>query len=631
MRRNVLRIAGLVVVALSVVALAGETAGQAAAPTDLDILTKALGRPLAALQGRKPAFAVTLDGLYKDGEREEKGKVTISRAEDGAFGMALESRPFTLSLVRDAKATHLLVPTRKVAVVGRGPAPENSDMEPRRLFANVVAGLPMQVQAIVGMLSTAEPGVVALLLQQFVRLERVAAEAGEEKPTAFVARKRIAKGTLTIELEPDGTSVRALRWRSKTAEVAVTIAIQDAPSIPSTATDGLKVLDVRRDELERTIGRALARAVDVLSYNQTGALPADKVRTAGRGRLVVKDGQRLCTLQGTPYEIGFQHGRLLKGEMRRLMDAVLCAVGIAYTVEKREWFPDVMRGAFKRLEPHIPKEYLEELKGLSDGAGVPYETACLGNVFPALFHCSGFALVGKATKGGKLLHGRVLDYMTEVGLQRDAVVFVVKKDGAIPFANVSYAGFIGCVSGMNAEQVALGEMGGRGEGLWDGTPMPILMRMGCERAKTLEDCCRIFREAKRTCEYYYVFSDGKIPDAVGVGATPEKIEFIKAGAAHPLLPTPVEQCVLLSGGSRYKHLVRKVKEQFGQFDAKAAMDLMKRPLAMRSNLHDVLFVPQDLVFYVANARGSKAACDQPYTRYDLASILKQMARPPEAK
>jgi len=179
--------------------------------------------------------------------------------------------------------------------------------------------------------------------------------------------------------------------------------------------------------------------------------------------------------------------------------------------------------------------------------------------------------------------------------------------------------------------VALGEMGGGGEGLWDGTPMPILMRMGCERAKTLDDACRIFREAKRTCEYYYVFSDGKIPNAVGVGATPEKIEFIKPGQAHPLLPTPVGDCVLLSAGSRYRHLVRKVKEQYGQFDVAAACDLMKRPVAMRSNLHDVLFVPQDLALYVANARGSKAACDQPYRRYHLPSILKQMARSPGTK
>ena len=554
----------------------------------------------------------------------------LTRDKDGRYGIAVDSKLFTLSLVRDTEAMWLLVPSKKIAVIGKGPAAQGSQMEPMRLFRGLVAALPPQVQAVVGLLTTAEPGAVALLLQTMAQLKR-AAEQPRKDAIVFVAGKPMGRGVLAIEIAADGSAVRTIRWRNKTQQIVLHVAVKDTASMPATATTGLKVLDVPRSELEHRVGRALVRAVDVLRYNESGALPADAERTAGRGRLIVKDGQRVCLLQGSPYEIGLQHGRLLKNEMPRLFDAVLCGVGIAYTIEKGEWFTDVMRGAWKRLKPHIPDEYLQELKGLSDGAGIPYETVCLGNVFPALFHCSGFALMGKATKDGKLYHGRVLDYMTEVGLQRDAVLFVVKKDGAIPFANVSYAGFIGCVSGMNAEQVALGEMGGRGEGLWDGTPMPILMRMGCERAKTLEDACRIFREAKRTCEYYYVFSDGKIPDAVGVGATPEKIEFIKPGTVHELLPTPVEQCVLMSAGSRYGHLVRKVKEQYGKFDVPAALDLMKRPVAMSSNLHDVLFVPQDLVLYVANARGSRPACDQPYARYHLPTLLEQMARPPATK
>ena len=39
-------------------------------------------------------------------------------------------------------------------------------------------------------------------------------------------------------------------------------------------------------------------------------------------------------------------------------------------------------------------------------------------------NCSGFALFGSATKGGKLYHGRVLDYMTTIGLQDAATTFI---------------------------------------------------------------------------------------------------------------------------------------------------------------------------------------------------------------
>ena len=87
---------------------------------------------------------------------------------------------------------------------------------------------------------------------------------------------------------------------------------------------------------------------------------------------------------------------------------------------------------------------------------------------------SGFAVSGKATTDGTLYHGRVLDYMTEIGLQDSAAAFVIAPEGRIPFVTVGYAGFTGSVSGMNARGISLGEMGGRGEGQWDGVPMATL-------------------------------------------------------------------------------------------------------------------------------------------------------------
>jgi len=53
------------------------------------------------------------------------------------------------------------------------------------------------------------------------------------------------------------------------------------------------------------------------------------------------------------------------------------------------------------------------------------------------------------------------------------------------------------------------------------------------------------------------------------------------------------------------------------------MWLMSRPVAMKSNLHNVLFVPQDLVFYVANADRKEIAARRPYIRFELAPLLKE--------
>ena len=605
-------------------------AAEALAPADFDALAKALEKPLALIQGQKPTFTVTLTARTGSGGPAEQAELRLIRAEGGRFALTLKSSLASFELVREANATSLVVPAKKVAVVGEGPLPPGSELSLDRLLGDAVGGWPLAA-TMAGVLRAAEPGAVALLLQAAVGLERMPDDPAGKRGPAFLLKRSIAKGALSLELSPDGATLQQVAWHGEGGETKVAIAIGDAATLPAAATDGLKVVSAPRAELDALLGRAVARGVGILYYNQEPVRPRDEVRKAGAGRLVVRKGHRLAMLQGSPYEIGFQHGKLLAEEARRVSEAVLCVVGLGYTIEKGEWFPDAMRRAWARLEPHIPPEYLEEMKGLADGSGLPLETVRLANVFPELFHCSGFALFGKATAGGKLYHGRVLDYMTEIGLQRDAAVFVVHRTGAIPFANVGYAGFIGSVSGINAEKIALGEMGGRGEGRWDGTPMAILMRMGLERAKSLDDACRIFREAKRTCEYYYVFSDGNKPDAVGVAATPDQIVFIRPGEVLPKLPAPFEDAVLMSAGDRYLRLVEKVRAKYGRIDADAALDLMRRPVAMRSNLHNVLFEPQELVFRVADARGRAPACDQPYARYDLRAILADMAKPSEAR
>src|SRR6185436_15084926 len=156
----------------------------------------------------------------------------------------------------------------------------------------------------------------------------------------------------------------------------------------------------------------------------------------------------------------------------------------------------------------------------------------LANFFPELFHCSGFALMGKATAGGKIYHGRILDYLRGLGLEQNAVVIVNKPDQGNAWVNVSYAGFVGSVTAMNEKHVAIGEMGGGGEVQWDGKPMAQLVREVMEKANSIEEAVEIFRRGPRTCEYYYVISDGNSKRAVGIRATPTEFETVWAGEQH---------------------------------------------------------------------------------------------------
>ena len=387
--------------------------------------------------------------------------------------------------------------------------------------------------------------------------------------------------------------------------------------------DGTKVETVALAHLTRFF----RVAPDILGNNIPTLGPATGkkyvVAREGAGRLEMHDGTRVLLLKGSPAEMGRQHGKLLKKEILHATDRILYGVGVGSSFGTGRWFFGEIESAQGRIEPFCDPRYLEEMDAIAAAVGAHRQEARLANFFPELFHCSGFSIFGKATKDGRMYHGRILDYMKGVGLEQNAVVIIHQPDaGRHAWANVSYAGFVGSVTAMNEKHISVGEMGGGGYGNWDGKPMAQLVRDVMENADTLDEAVEIMRKGPRTCEYYYVISDGKAKDAVGIAATPDTFEVVKPGQPHPRLPHPVEDAVLLSAGDRYEELARRVKAGYGTFDAEAAIQLMSRPVCMTSNIHSVLFAPDTLEFWVANADSKNVASHTRFTHYDLKELLK---------
>ncbi len=343
-----------------------------------------------------------------------------------------------------------------------------------------------------------------------------------------------------------------------------------------------------------------------------------------------EDGHiRVLLLQGSPYQMGYAHGKLLGTRVKNVLERVLTVAKAADSKRRKDFFANTLEQIYKQVNPYIPAQYHQELIGLADGAGISVKTAELGNIFPEMFHCSGFAYMKNATKDGKLIHVRILDYMTAIGLQNDAVMIVYKPIGCNTTMIATYAGFIGCITGINDKQIGIGEMGMGGFGKWQGMPMPYMLRAILEECNTLNEAVNFMKRTRRECEYAYVISDGKIPSALGIHATPEILETIKPGEFHPLLPKPVKDCVLMTAGGRYETLVERTKKYFGKIDPEIACEIIKRPVAMKSNLHDAIMLPQDGIVYLAQACDSSKnkqfqACYQLYYKYDLKSFIRKL-------
>jgi hypothetical protein len=350
------------------------------------------------------------------------------------------------------------------------------------------------------------------------------------------------------------------------------------------------------------------------------------IARCGQGFLEEVDGYKVLHLKGTPYEMGYQQGALLKKDIRELVHFLFEVKGKEMKVEigglnllnpKR-----AIQGIAATQKKYVPERFYEELRGLADGAGLDVRDAIAANFIPEMFHCSGFALSGSATKDGTLYHGRILDYGCDWTLQDHAVLTVAEPEGKNPFVNVTYAGFIGSVTGMNANQISVGEMGGAGLGHWEGVPMAFLVRMALEEADTLDQAVAIFRDHPRTCEYYYVIADGKTGQGVGMEASWDRFTLVNMGESNPKLPHAVKDAVLLSAGDRYEELTRRVKAGHGTFDAASALRLMDRPVAMKDNLHSVLFETATSRLWVANAsKSGEPAVTQPFQAFRLTELL----------
>lgn len=356
-----------------------------------------------------------------------------------------------------------------------------------------------------------------------------------------------------------------------------------------------------------------------------GSLSAETIARCGKGWLEEINGYPVLHLKGTPWEMGFQHGALMKEQIRMNLHNLLVAKAGSATVEvgPLKVTPRVgIEMIIKIQEPYVDPRYFEELDGLAAGADISVADARVANFIPELFHCSGFALSGTATENGKMLHGRVLDYAIDWGLQEHIVLIVAEPEGRIPFVNVTYAGFTGCVTGMNAEKVSVGEMGGGGLGHWEGRPMSLLLRDVLETSDSLDKAISVFRDGPRTCQYFYVVADGETNKAVGMEASWDVFTLIQPNQAHDLLPRPVPDCVLLSAGDRYQELVNRAVANHGKFTPELALRLMDRPVAMKSNLHNALFEPETGRLWIANASADKKpAAEQPYHAFSLPELL----------
>lgn len=624
--------------------MAGALLGRAQetpAKSPQEILGAAVGRVAALIEPASGAAAKTLLTTLRVVEAEGLGRSLAGRTAQIAFQapdrltVTVEIEKRELQAGRNGQELWLFAPGKKFGVVGSpdvprfSTRPDSVDKSPLPPFKLPLPREQLLLLPLMFQLEALPPEAVGGVACRVIR--------GRPQAQAIEALK-LPPGEFTLWVRDTDSLPARLRLVDEEGRRIVVEAedVRLLNPLPAhvwklqAANNTYTIERVARAHIERFIPAALS----LLNLRIPTLGPATGARrlvaVEGQGRLEDHDGTRVLFLKGTPEEMGRQHGVLLRKQVRDLVAKILYGVGVGSSFEKGRWFFGEIEEAQKRIGPFIDPRYLREMDAMAQAAGLDVEEIRLANFFPELFHCSGFAVYGSATADGRMYHGRILDYLRGVGLEPNAVVIVHQPDQGYAWANVSYGGFVGSVTGMNEKRISVGEMGGRGEGNWDGKPMAQLVREVLEKAATLDEAVEIMRRGPRTCEYYYVIADGNTKRAVGIAATPETFEVIQPGEAHPRLPHAIRDAVLMSAGDRYEELAKRVQGGHGKLDAAGARKLMDRPVAMNSNIHSVLFAPETLDFWVANADSENVASHTRYTHYNLRELLDSPTSAPAA-
>ncbi|MBI5066172.1 hypothetical protein HZA97_08105 [Candidatus Woesearchaeota archaeon] len=364
-----------------------------------------------------------------------------------------------------------------------------------------------------------------------------------------------------------------------------------------------------------------------------------KLEVIGEG----KDQVYVLYTQGTSYERGFQHGRLLKEQVRENIGRLMHIRDGASEKYKDVVNTEPLYTGYKSLEPFISDDYKEEMNGLADGAGLTLEsvqfTQALGDIVESA--CSNYNLSSEAT-GGDTIQVRSLDFPLLLKIQENPVIQLVKPEKGHKYAMIGWAGVLGTVSGVSEEKIALGEVrGDKGVAAYReannlgekketlrGIPMPFLLRDALQFDTNLDEVTERFRNASRTNCYVYLIGDGKTQNALAYLTDHELFKTLTEQDYQEVLSLVEPNSTLdhMNGvifcGWNNGLLNQKIKENYGRINEEIIKKDINPAIAMKTNLQIVVYNLTQMTIQVANAEGKQKASNRNYTFLDLKEAFK---------
>lgn len=173
------------------------------------------------------------------------------------------------------------------------------------------------------------------------------------------------------------------------------------------------------------------------------------------------------SVSGSPYERGLQYGKAVPDRIKR---SISLYAGTLDGLGLEPAHKDKLIGAFADIVANFGAHYLEEMKGIAEGAGVPLADIILVNARTeivaqarreknvkeaeddAVDGCTGAIILPARSASGRLIHGQNWDWRAECA-ETAIVLKIAREDGPDILTFVEAGGLARC--GLNAAGIAI--------------------------------------------------------------------------------------------------------------------------------------------------------------------------------
>lgn len=360
----------------------------------------------------------------------------------------------------------------------------------------------------------------------------------------------------------------------------------------------------------------------------------------GKSKKYIKNGVAVAYLTGTPYEIGLAHGKLCKKEIEEL-NARFFNLFDRFAKDPHNRWIELSR----QLEKNISKEYIDEMRGISDGSGIEYNKILFINTLSTISmrdSCLAFAF---QNSNSEIITLRQDDEFKNTDFHRKMILFIIKPEKGIGFAAIITPGWIDGETGINEKGITVSQNNiGIKQKEWDVMPITVLSRTMLQYSETIDKIDRLLDE-QHAYPGRLIFASS--PDGASV------FEFVNTEKArinmkNGFLALSNHARVIpsrRSGGSSVKRLSileELLTENSDNMSIEKAIELVRTPYLSRDNFWDRLrvhnrqayiFSPRTLNFWIARPplNNNKPACYGSYVGFNLMQELYGSGQEPNPK